>query len=64
MVTASQVEARLKAAETDQDYAEVVQWLTDNGFPPTIAAEHVAVYRLASTGQRLPDTPSNAAEPG
>lgn len=61
MVTASQVNDRLEAAQTDDDFAEVVHWLVDNGFPPDVAAEHVAVYRLAKAGQRLPDTPSSPA---
>ena len=61
MVTASQVNERLQEAQTDDDFAQVKSWLVDNGFPPDIASEHIAIYRLQRAGQRLPDTPSQPA---
>lgn len=59
-ITAAQVEERLQDAKTDEDFRAVVAWLVDNGLPQEIAAEHVAVWRLAAAGERLPDSPPAA----
>lgn len=46
---------RMTKARDEADYLAVVDWLVAKGWPPDIAAEHVAVSRMAMAGERLPD---------
>lgn len=56
MITAEELERRLAAAKTDEEYDAVTAWLVEQGMDEKTAAEHVAVCRMTARGEPLPDS--------